>query len=160
MATKSSTKSKVKKTVKSVKSGKKPSTKSPQKPVKASKPIKATAGAVTPPKTAIKPASAKKPSKAPQFTSKYPRASTNNFREGSSYGICYDILVAHPEGMPRQQPIEALAKATGKSLKNAGYDVAVVTSARPEFRHASCRPGFICIREGDNVRLEVTATGK
>jgi hypothetical protein len=99
-----------------------------------------------------------KSSKASEFKSPYPRASTNVFREGSSYGIAYDILAAHPEGMPRQQLIERLAKVTKKTVKNAGYDAAVVLSAHPNSRHQSCRSGFIVVRENDNVRLEVTAS--
>ena len=103
-----------------------------------------------------------KPTKAPKASqpakkSQDPRAATNPFRQGSAYGICYDILAANPLGMPRQQLIEQLAKASAKPLKNAGYDAAVVLSARPDFRHTCCRPGFIIIKENDNVRLEVTA---
>lgn len=91
------------------------------------------------------------------FKSRPPRAATNPFRQGSAYGVCYDILAAHPEGMPRQQLITDLAKASGKPIKNAAYDSAIVLSARPDFRHTCCRPGFIIKRENDNVRLEVTA---
>ena len=97
--------------------------------------------------------------KAPmKFKSSFPRASTNPFREGTSYGICYDILCANPLGMSRQKVIEELSKATGKSLQNAGFDAAIILSARREFRHSSCQPGFICIQENGNIRLEVIDT--
>lgn len=140
-----STKKSVKKSVKrTVKSSKRASTNPSRKPTKSS------------PKP-IKPAPAKKASKAPKFRSPVPRSPSNPFRE-SSYGICFDLLASKPEGMPRAELIAQLAKITGKPVKNAGYDAAVVLSARPDGRHQSCRPGFIVIRENDNVRLEVTTS--
>ena len=133
-----STKKSVKKSVKSVKTTKNQPTKSPQKPVMKAK--------------------ASKASKLPaQSKSLFPRVASNPFRQGSSYGACFDIMAAHPEGLPRQKVIELLAKATGKPIKNAGFDAGVIFTARPDFRHASCRPGFVCIKENDNVRLEITA---
>jgi len=95
-----------------------------------------------------------------KFHSPVPRSPQNPFRVDSSYGIAFDILNANPSGMPRQDLIAQLAKATGKPVKTkATFDANVVLSARPESRHSSCRPGFVVHRdENGNVRLEVTAT--
>ncbi len=74
-----------------------------------------------------------------------PRVEGNPFRDGSSYGAAYDILAKHQEGLPRQKLVELLAKATGKSVKRAGFDVAVIMSAKNSVnspRHLSCRNGF------------------
>ena len=133
-----STKHSAKKSAKPVKTSKNQPTKSPQKPAKKAKAPKAS----------------KLPAKS---KSQFPRVASNPFRQGSSYGACFDILSAHPEGLPRQKLIELLSKATGKPIKNAGFDASVITSARPDYRHASCRPGFICIQENQNVRMEITA---
>lgn len=94
---------------------------------------------------------------SPKFRSHVPRSASNPFREGSSYGIAFDILASKPEGMPRAELVAQLAKATGKPLKNASFDAGVVLSARPHARHQSCRLGFNCIKENQSVRLEVTA---
>ena len=133
-----STKHSAKQSAKSAKTPKNQPTRTPKKPAKAAKVPKA--------------------SKMPaQSKSLFPRVASNPFRQGSSYGACFDIMAAHPEGLPRQKVIELLAKATGKPIKNAGFDAGVIFTARPDFRHASCRPGFVCIKENDNVRLEITA---
>jgi len=130
------------------------------KPVKRAKkpqrPSRKSAKATKPARKANKPQKSLKAS--PKFRSPYSRAASNPFRAGSSYAVAYDILAAHPEGLPRQQLIEKLAKVTKKPVKNAGYDAAVVLSARSNSRHQSCRSGFIVAREHDNVQLEVTAT--
>ena len=132
-----STKHSAKKSAKSVKTTKNQPTRTPQKPA-----MKAKA-----PKASKMPAQSK---------SLFPRVASNPFRQGSSYGACYDILAAHPEGLPRQKLVELLSKAiSGKSLKNAAYDAGVIITARADFRHRSCRPGFIVIKENDNVRMEV-----
>ena len=132
-----------------------------KKSTKSKSPKSITKRSPKPQPKASKPTAAKpvKSTKAPKASTKSqpPRAATNPFRQGSAYGVCYDILAAHPEGMPRQQLITDLAKASGKPIKNAAYDSAIVLSARPDFRHTCCRPGFIIKRENDNVRLEVTA---
>jgi len=86
----------------------------------------------------------------------FPRADGNPFREGSSYSVAYDILGKHKEGLPRQRLVELLAKATGKDPKRAGFDAAVLLSARESVngpRHRSCRPGFWIERENDFVKL-------
>ena len=127
-----------KSTKKSVKTTKKQPTRTPQKPAKLAKTPKAS----------------KMPAKSKSL---FPRVASNPFRQGSSYGACFDIMAAHPEGLPRQKVIELLAKATGKPIKNAGFDAGVIFTARPDFRHRSCRPGFIVIAENDNVRMEITA---
>ena len=86
----------------------------------------------------------------------YKRHAKNPFREGSGYGLVFDILAAHPKGMRRDQLVEAYAKASGKPLKTAGYDCAVVLSAKDSVtgpRHRSCRNGFFCIKENLFCRL-------
>ena len=95
---------------------------------------------------------------------KWPRDSRNVFRPGSAYGICFDILAAHPDGLPRERLVELLAHATGKDAKRAAFDAQVVLSARPNEdglssndgpRHRSCRPGFWVRRTNGHVQLVV-----
>ena len=85
-------------------------------------------------------------------------AESNPFRDGCGYGILYDILASHPDGMS----VEALKKRymdiTGKDAAHARYDLCVVLSAKESPtgpRHRSCREGFWVDRENDNVRLRV-----
>src|ERR1017187_6619235 len=100
----------------------------------------------------VRPTNRKRPSKVrgatkhtadkPKGKVKIPRATGNPFRASSSYGVGYDILASHPEGMPRQQFVESLAKATGKTIRRAGFDASVVLSAKNSPtgpRHRSCR---------------------
>ena len=87
----------------------------------------------------------------------YPRAESNPFREGSSYGVAFDILAKHKEGLPRQKLVELLASATGKSTTKASFDVAVVLSAKGSPtgpRHRSCREGYWIEREADHCTLK------
>jgi hypothetical protein len=96
----------------------------------------------------------------PKTKGMVPRVSSNPFRDGSSYGVGYDILASHKEGLPRQKFVELLAKATGKSTKRAGFDAAVVLSAKDGPtgpRHPSCREGYWVIRENDHVVLRLPA---
>jgi hypothetical protein len=86
----------------------------------------------------------------------FPRAEGNPFREKSSYGVAFDILAKHKEGLPRQKLIELLATATGKSTTKASFDVSVILSAKQSPtgpRHRSCREGFWIQRETDHCTL-------
>lgn len=89
---------------------------------------------------------------------KFPRSPSNPFREGSGYGLAYDILAAHKDGISKEKLIEVYAKASRKNLKRAGYDVAVLLSARTSKtseRHRSCADGFWIERENSFLRLRV-----
>jgi len=92
---------------------------------------------------------------------KWPRHQQNPFRVGS-YGTAFDILAAHPTGLPREKLISLLAKSTGKDLTKAGFDAQVVLSARcndPGLnpfqgpRNRSCRFGFWVERVNGHVKL-------
>jgi hypothetical protein len=88
--------------------------------------------------------------------SKVPRATNNPFRVDSAYAVGFDILHAHPVGLPRKRLVELMAKATRKSVEKAGYDAAVVLSAKNSPtgpRHRSCREGFWVERDGDLFKL-------
>ncbi len=110
-------------------------------------------------KPAKKPVAKKLAKKTRPTNSKFPRSDNNPFRAGSSYATAFVILVAHPAGLPRQKLVELLAKATGKSIKRAGFDVAVVVSpasASPTSdRHSSCRDGYGVEHENDHVVLRL-----
>lgn len=85
----------------------------------------------------------------------YVRAEGDPFRPGSSYSIAFSAL-KKSAGMTRQQLVAEVAKATGKDERHAGYDVAVLLSAKDSPtgpRHQSCREGFWIEREGDHIRL-------
>ena len=99
-----------------------------------------------------------------------PRHPQNMFREGSAYGVCFDLMAeANPDGMLRDKLIEALAKATGKDMKRASFDAQVVLSARGAAgtdlnpfegpRNRSCRFGFWVERKNGHVRLVLPAAG-
>ena len=89
----------------------------------------------------------------------------NPFRQGSAYALCFDILAAHRDGLPREKLVALLAEATGKDAKHAAYDAQVLLSARPNedglnnndspCRHRSCRPGFWVKRENGHVQLMI-----
>lgn len=88
--------------------------------------------------------------------SKWPRSPSNPFREGSSYSVAFDVLAAHPDGLPKAQWAELYMKATKKDAQHARYDLQVLLSACDTptgERHRSCRDGFYIQREGDHVRL-------
>ena len=88
----------------------------------------------------------------------YSRAKSNPFREGSGYAQAYDVLAAHKAGMRRDQLVELYASVSTKSLKKAGYDVAVVLSAKESPtgpRHRSCREGYWVEKTNDHVRLRL-----
>lgn len=95
---------------------------------------------------------------------KWPHDERSRYRPGSSYDVCYSILSAHPQGLPRAKLIELLAVATGKDEKHAGYDAQVVLSAwgnEPGLsrndgpRHRSARPGYWVKRANGHVSLVV-----
>ena len=154
MATKP-TKSKLNK---SVKSGKKPSLKPISKHLKPTKALKAPKAtkAAKPAKTAK---SAQPAKAAPQFKSSFPRSAANPFRAGSSYGVVFDVLAAHPEGISRGMLVIEVGKATGKDSKHAGYDCDVLLSAKEDgSRHLSCRQGFWIERVNDHLKLHILAT--
>ena len=71
--------------------------------------------------------------------------------------MVFDILSAHPEGLPREKLQELYAKAARKSQDKARFDVAVLLSVKGESptsdRHRSCREGFGICRDGSFVRL-------
>jgi hypothetical protein len=103
-----------------------------------------------PPKSKPSSKSTKPPAKAK--ASKWPHCPSNPYtRSGSAYGLCFDILAAHPDGLPRQKLVELLAKATGKDAQHAAFDCQVVCSARMNDknlnlfegpRNRSCKHGF------------------
>lgn len=94
----------------------------------------------------------------------WPRDPRNPFREGSNYGLCYDILAAHHGGLPRARLVELLARASGKDERHSAYDAQVLLSAcgndpglsrNDGPRHRSCRPGFWVKRANGHVTLMV-----
>jgi hypothetical protein len=115
-----------------------------------------------------KPAGAARPAAAKPKGGKWPRHPANGFREGSSYACCFDVLAAHPDGLPREKLIVLLAKATGKDEKHAAFDVQVVCSARKNDeglnafegpRNRSCKLGFYVERQNSHVKLVLPAAG-
>jgi hypothetical protein len=154
-----STEAKVAKNKKTSKKASKSNPKRSKKPVikatpKATKPSEKTRKPTK--KTAAKASKAAKP--APKFKSPYPRAEGNPYRPNSSYATAVDILAGHSEdgGMTRQALIEELAKVTAKPVKNCGFDVDVVISAKNSPtgpRHQSARDGYWVQREGDFCKL-------
>ena len=98
-------------------------------------------------------------------TRKWPQDPRNPWtREGSSYRIAFNILAAHPDGLPRSKIVQLLAKATGKDIKHAGFDAHIVLTAQPNGagtsnndspRHRSCKPGYYVLRENSHYKLMV-----
>jgi hypothetical protein len=95
---------------------------------------------------------------------RWPRDPRNVFRPGSAYATCYDILAAHKDGLPREKLVALQAKATGKDLTHAGYDVQVVCSAwgndeglsrNDGPRNRNCQNGFWVQRTNGHVKLMV-----
>ncbi len=117
---------------------------------------------------ARKPKPSTKSTKPKAKASKWPHVDRNPFkRSGSAYGICFDILAAHKDGLPRQKLVELLAKATGKDLIKAAFDVQVICSARGEAgeglnpfegpRNRSAHFGYWVKRDNSHVRLVLPA---
>jgi hypothetical protein len=88
----------------------------------------------------------------------YPRVAGNPYRAGA-YSTAFDILFAHPTGLPRQKLVELLAKSKGISVRKAGFDVSVVispsTASPASPRHRSCREGYGIERENDHLVLRL-----
>jgi len=104
--------------------------------------------------------SVEKPAKkaVAKTSSKYPRHPKNPFRVGSSYATAFDILASFKDGLHRKKLVELHAKATGKSEKKAGYDCAVLLSAKESNagpRHRSCRDGYWVRRENSHVLMVI-----
>ena len=105
---------------------------------------------------------AKEPAKKPPHkpakvtSSPYPRHEKNAFREGSSYSTAFDLLASRKSGIRRDEAVKLLAEATGKDIKHAGYDLAVLCSAKESVtgpRHKSCKEGFWIMKENDHLLL-------
>ncbi len=121
-------------------------------------------GKVSPARKPPKPKPSSKSAKPKAKATKWPHCPSNPFkRSGSAYGICFDILAAHKDGLPRQKLVELLAKATGKDLIKAAFDVQVICSARGEAgeglnpfegpRNRSAHFGYWVKRDNSHVRL-------
>jgi len=106
---------------------------------------------------ATKSGKAIKPPIKAKHSGKYPRHAKNPFREGSSYGIAFDVLAAHPKGIARAELTKEYATASKKPLRNASFDIAVLLSPKSESptseRHKSCREGYGLVREGSFYQL-------
>lgn len=100
---------------------------------------------------------AENPGKKSKGGGKYARHPQNPFRDGSSYGLAFDILANHPKGIARADLTKEYAKASHKPLKNAAFDIAVLLSPKGESptseRHKSCREGYGLRREGNHYQL-------
>ena len=116
------------------------------KPAKANKAKKTT----TPKAKNAKPAKV-----VPQ--GKFPRHAKNPFRDGSAYGQIFDAF-ATKDGVRRDELLQLAMDATGKDVKHAAYDLAVIRSAKESSsgpRHPSCREGFWVKRENDCFTLMI-----
>jgi hypothetical protein len=113
-----------------------------------------------------------KPSKPPAKakSAKWPHEPRNPFkRSGSAYGVCFDILAAHQDGLPRQKLVEMLAMATKSDLQHAAYNAQVVCSARGEAgeglnpfegpRNRSAHFGYWVKRHNSHVQLMLPPAG-
>jgi len=108
------------------------------------------------------PTAAKKSTKAVP-SPKYPRHPSNPYRQGSSYGLCYDILASQKEGIRRDELIGILAKEGGTTTTRAGFNTSVVLSPRESAtgpRHRSARQGYFVRVTNDHVQLIVGNAGK
>ena len=109
------------------------------------------------------PTTARKKSTKALPPSKYPRHSSNPYRAGSSYGLCYDILAGHKDGIRRDELIGILAKEGRTTATRAGFNVSVVLSSRESAtgpRHRSARQGYFVRVTNDHVQLIVGNAGK
>jgi hypothetical protein len=128
----------------------KPVGKNVQKQVKSAgkKPTKA-------PKTAVKSAKVTKP----VIKSKYARHPQNPYRQGSGYGLVFDILASHKEGLRRDVLVKLYSQESGKDeKKGAMWDSTVVLSGSESNtgkRHRSAREGYWVKKTNDHVMLMV-----
>jgi hypothetical protein len=116
-----------------------------QKPAKQGKQAKAT-----------KTAKAKPAKVIPQ--GKFPRHKANPFRAGSAYGAIFDAFVRKDNGIRRDELLQLAMDATGKDVKHAAYDLAVIRSAKDSNtgpRHPSCAEGFWVKRDNDCFTLMI-----
>ena len=156
------TKKSAKSSKKSVKTSKKSTVKASLKPTKTKTPKalapKPTKPAQKPAPTTKAPSQSAKPAKA-AFKSPFPRSVQNPFRAGSSYGVVFDCLHAHPDGISRGLLVIEVSKATGKDERHAGYDCDVLLSAKQNGEmHQSCRPGVFWVeRTNDFLKLHLLA---
>ncbi len=67
------------------------------------------------------------------------RCKSNGYREGSNYGLAFDLLfkLGHKKPVKRSLLLEKYAALAGKDLKRAGYDLAVVLSVHDGNFHRS-----------------------
>lgn len=65
-----------------------------------------------------------------------PRAPCNGYRQGSNYALCFDLLyqMGLKQPVSRKDLLEKYAELSGKEIKNAGYDLAVILSVREDGR--------------------------
>ena len=125
------------------------------KQAKAKKPTQSKGKART--KTA-KPSKAKaaKLAKA-TMPNKFPRHPKNPYRP-SAYGAIFDAFVTKKNGIRRDELLKLAMEATGKDVKHASYDLAVILSAKESptgKRHQSAREGYFVEREGDCLTLKL-----
>jgi hypothetical protein len=100
-----------------------------------------------------KPKAKKSPSKP--LSSSFPRHPQNPYRMGSGYGLCFDILASHKEGLPRSQLITLYAKESGKPVdQGALWDATVVCSSTKEGDgHRSCKKDTYWVERYDGGRV-------
>ena len=76
--------------------------------------------------------SAKKSTKRTSKRKASPRAAANPYREGSSYGLVFDLLYANRKtGITRAKLLALLKKTSRKKEKLLGYDISVCVSPSP-----------------------------
>jgi len=97
-----------------------------------------------------------KPAKKGSSKSVYSRHSKNPFRPQSGYSLLLDIISASgSKGIGRENLLQDYCKASGKDLKHAKYDLAVINSAQEGGnRHKSAKDGFTIIKTVDNFRIK------
>lgn len=100
---------------------------------------------------------AAKPVPKAMLKSKYRRHPANPFREGSGYGLAFDVLASHKDGIVRADLVKAYSTASRKPLKRASFDIAVLLSPKSEKptseRHRSCREGYGIRKENSHITL-------
>ncbi|OGV59051.1 MAG: hypothetical protein A2283_03670 [Lentisphaerae bacterium RIFOXYA12_FULL_48_11] len=86
----------------------------------------------------------KSPAKSPVRKCKYPRHPKNPYRQNSGYGLVFDILASHKDGLRRDQLVSLYSKASGKVVgKGASWDVAVIVSPDEDgSKHRSAKEGY------------------
>jgi outer membrane biosynthesis protein TonB len=140
----------VKNVQKQVKDVKSPAKKPTKAPVKEAKVKSAEVKVVKP---------VQKPVEKPVRKSKYARHPQNPYREGSGYGLVFDILAAHKEGLRRDVLVKLYSQESGKDeKKGAMWDSTVVLSGSESNtgkRHRSAREGYWVKRTNDHVMLVI-----